>query len=135
MTRKLRIISFVAASFGSDSEGEYALLVDLIVQSGEPLRPLPSRDPRQNMMIDPNRNMMIDPRRNMMIDPQRNMMVDPNRNMMIDPNRNMMIDPRRNSLIDPNRNSLIDPRRNTLLRQTLRSRREWCCAGLHSPRQ
>ena len=99
-------------SFGTDDEGEYALLVDLIVHSDELLRPLPSQDPRQNMMIDPNRNMMIDPNRNMMIDPNRNMMIDPNRNMMIDPNRNMMIDPRRNMMIDPNRNMMIDPRRN-----------------------
>ncbi|PND26783.1 hypothetical protein [Sinorhizobium sp. M4_45] len=105
----------ILLSFGTDAEGEYALLVDLIVQGGGPLRPLPSRDPNQNMMIDPRRNVMIDPNRNMMIDPNRNMMIDPRRNMMIDPRRNMMIDPRRNMMIDPNRNMMIDPRRNYLI--------------------
>jgi hypothetical protein len=105
----------ILLSFGADILGEYALLVDLIVDGGLPMRPLPSRDPRQNMMIDPNRNMKIDPRRNMMIDPNRNMLIDPRRNMMIDPNRNMLIDPRRNMMIDPNRNIMIDPRRNPFI--------------------
>jgi hypothetical protein len=102
----------ILLTFGTDGEGEYALLVDLIVHVNQSLRPLPSHDPKQNMAVDPNRNMMIDPRRNMNIDPRRNMMIDPNRNMMIDPRRNMSIDPRRNMMIDPNRNMMIDPRRN-----------------------
>ena len=121
----------IYASFGSDNEGEYVLLLDIAAENNKqvPNKDFfstndprtnpninpdrnPNIDPRRNMMIDPHRNMMIDPQRNMMIDPRRNMMIDPNRNMMIDPRRNMMIDPRRNMMIDPNRNTLIDPRRN-----------------------
>lgn len=117
----------ILLSFGKDGEGEYALLVDLIVHGSAPLNPLSSRNPRQNIMIDPNRNAMIDPRRNAMIDPRRNAMIDPNRNAMIDPRRNAMIDPRRNAMIDPNRNMMIDPRRNP----SIDPQRNW----LINPRQ
>ncbi|SFG69586.1 hypothetical protein SAMN04488020_103217 [Palleronia marisminoris] len=119
----------VFLSFGSNKDGEYALLVDLAVRQNSRtghsaagfravspnLDPRKNRmiNPRQNSIIDPKRNMMIDPNRNMIIDPRRNTMIDPRRNMMIDPNRNMMIDPLRNSMLDPNKNSLINPARNS----------------------
>lgn len=103
----------VLFTFGSDDEGDYALLLDLIVHgSADTPRAFPKHDPKLNMMVDPKRNMMIDPTRNMMIDPNRNMMIDPRRNMMIDPRRNMMIDPQRNMMIDVRRNMMIDPARN-----------------------
>lgn len=103
----------VLFTFGTDDQGEYALLADLVVHGGgEGLRPLGANNPRTNMLVDPSRNMMIDPTRNMMIDPRRNMMVDPHRNMMIDPRRNMMIDPKRNMMLDVRRNMMIDPARN-----------------------
>jgi hypothetical protein len=103
------------ASFGSDSEGEYLLLMDVSIEASQVSTIggfFATKDPRRNQMFDPNRNMTIDPRRNMTIDPNRNMTIDPRRNMTIDPNRNMTIDPRRNMTIDPNRNMTIDPRRN-----------------------
>lgn len=112
----------VFISFGVDEEGEYALLVDLIVKSvTTPGAAGVLKDPRRNPLVDPNRNMGIDPRRNPLIDPRRNMMVDPHRNMMIDPRRNMMIDPRRNMMVDPRRNTMIDPQRN----QFIDPRRNW----------
>src|SRR5690554_1498035 len=104
----------IYASIGSDENGEYILLLDVVFDGGESLsqsRFFATKDPRTNSMLDPNRNMTIDPRRNMTIDPNRNMTIDPNRNMAIDPRRNMTNDPRRNMTIDPNRNMTIDPRR------------------------
>jgi hypothetical protein len=89
----------IYASFGSDSDGEYLLLLDIGLEGTEPRARaefFATKDPRNNPMLDPNRNMTIDPRRNMTIDPNRNMTIDPRRNMTIDPNRNMTIDPRRN---------------------------------------
>ncbi len=105
----------VYASFGTDEEGEYLLLMDVSLEASQPSSQrgfFATKDPRRNMSFDPNRNMSIDPRRNMSIDPRSNMSIDPNRNMSIDPRRNMSIDPRRNMSIDPNRNMSIDPRRN-----------------------
>ena len=104
----------VLFTLGVDDEGDYALLLDLIVHGDtDTPNPWATRNPTLNMMLDPHRNMMIDPRRNMMIDPRRNMMIDPRRNMTIDPRQNMMIDPSRNMGIDPKRNWQIDPHRNT----------------------
>jgi hypothetical protein len=105
----------IYASFGSDSDGEYLLLLDIGLEGTEPRARaefFATKDPRKNPILDPNRNMTIDPRRNMTVDPNRNMTIDPRRNMTIDPRRNMTIDPRRNMTIDPRRNMTIDPRRN-----------------------
>jgi hypothetical protein len=100
-------------TFGSDHEGDYALILDITVHgAAKAFQPVPSEDPRKNPIIDPFRNMLIDPTRNMLIDPNRNMLVDPFRNMLIDPSRNMMIDPARNMMIDLRRNMTIDPARN-----------------------
>ena len=89
----------IYASFGSDSDGEYLLLLDIGLEGAERIERtdfFAAKDPRKNPLLDPNKNMTIDPRRNMTIDPNRNMTIDPRRNMTIDPNRNMTIDPRRN---------------------------------------
>ncbi|MDA3895279.1 MAG: hypothetical protein PF482_03910 [Desulfobacteraceae bacterium] len=71
------------ASFGSDSEGEYLLLMDVSIEASQVSTIggfFATKDPRRNQMFDPNRNMTIDPRRNMTIDPNRNMTIDPRRN-------------------------------------------------------
>ena len=73
----------IYASFGSDSDGEYLLLLDIGLEGAERIERtdfFAAKDPRKNPLLDPNKNMTIDPRRNMTIDPNRNMTIDPRRN-------------------------------------------------------
>lgn len=128
--------SRILFSFGSDDDGDYVLIVDLIVESsalesassGDVFaRNDPTRDPRLNPlknnalnprfnnMINPRFNSNINPKFNSSINPRFNSALNPRFNSAINPRFNSSINPRFNSSINPRFNATINPRRNTAL--------------------
>ena len=89
----------VYTTFGSDSEGEYLLLLDFTVQKKTPTTySFPTlKDPKTNSIYNPRLNSMINPKLNSMINPRLNSMINPKLNSMINPRLNSMINPRLNT--------------------------------------
>ena len=113
----------VYTTFGSDSEGEYLLLLDFTVQKKTPTTySFPTlKDPKTNSIYNPRLNSMINPKLNSMINPRLNSMINPKLNSIINPRLNSMINPKLNSMINPRLNSMINPKLNSVINPRLNS--------------
>lgn len=110
-------------SVGTDEEGEYALLLDVV--GGRPSVVRPSyfavKNPKTNSALNPRLNPAINPRLNSAINPRLNSAINPKLNSVINPKLNSVINPRLNAAINPRLNSVINPRLNSAINPRLNS--------------
>jgi hypothetical protein len=110
----------VLFTFGSNNDGEYLLLVDLISESGIGSGPgggrlFTKRDPSRDASVNPLRNNQINPRSNSRLNPVFNSQINPTFNSRINPTFNSQINPTFNSQVNPTFNSQINPTFNSAL--------------------
>jgi hypothetical protein len=119
---------WILFTFGSDSKGDYALMLDLILQtsptdvaSAQRPRLFAKRDPRTDSSVNPLINGQISPRFNGQLNPQLNGQINPRFNGQINPQFNGQINPRFNGQVNPRFNGQINPRFNSALNPAFNS--------------
>jgi hypothetical protein len=101
-------------SFGSDSNGEYLLILDVTEARKHPIAPnfFAVKNPRVNSLLNPQFNAQINPQFNAQINPQFNAQINPQFNAQINPQFNAQINPQFNAQINPQFNAQINPQFN-----------------------
>jgi hypothetical protein len=99
-------------SLGKDTQGDYALLLDLAIHQEEKRQPLILRNPNTDSRLNPHFNTAINPNYNTTLNPNYNTTINPNYNTTLNPNYNTTINPNYNTTLNPSYNTTLNPRYN-----------------------
>lgn len=122
-------------TFAADAEGDYLLILDLIIEkTGMPgavgIRPgRMDRDPRSNTALNPNYNTAHNPKYNTTLNPKYNTVLNPKYNTVLNPKYNTVLNPKYNTTLNPKYNTVLNPKYNT----TLNPKYNWAIDPTRNP--